>query len=194
MFWTTLATTLLLSPGAAAIDSSALAFKTMMTDHLPLDTRQSPLDSLTFTVGTTHVKLCYGRPSTRGRVMLGGKSVPYGKLWRSGANEPTMIHSDGPLVISGLPLPPGSYSLYSVPDSKSWQVIINRSITQWGHESSYTEAVKAQEVGRVLVESGELSPPLETLTFIAEPGAGETVNLVLEWEGTRVPIPMQPGS
>jgi hypothetical protein len=194
MFWTTLASTLLLGSGAAA-DSGALACKTMMTDHLPLNTRQSPLDSLQFTVGTTHVKLCYGRPSTRGRVMLGGNSVPYGKLWRTGANEPTMIHTDGPLVLASLPLPPGSYSIYSVPDTKTWQVIVNRSITQWGHEASYTEAVKAQELGRVLVESAPLDPPLETLTFVTEPGStGNTVNLVLEWESTRVPIPIQPGS
>ncbi len=61
--------------------------------EMPANRRLSPLDSLTFTVGGSPVKLCYGRPSARGRTMIGGRDVAYGRLWRTGANEPTMIHS-----------------------------------------------------------------------------------------------------
>ncbi|HEX6406601.1 MAG TPA: DUF2911 domain-containing protein, partial [Gemmatimonadales bacterium] len=56
--------------------------------NVPLETRKSPLDSVTFQVSGQRVKVCYGRPSSRGRTMLGGADVPYGKLWRTGANEP----------------------------------------------------------------------------------------------------------
>ncbi|HTS87194.1 MAG TPA: DUF2911 domain-containing protein [Gemmatimonadales bacterium] len=188
----TLLAVLSASAPSVAIQSD-LACITMRTNALPLATRQSPLDSLSFKVGNVSVKLCYGRPSSRGRTMIGGDAVPFGRLWRTGANEPTMIHSTGALVIAGVAVPAGTYSLYTVPGPKTWQVIVNRSITQWGHESQYTAAVKAQEVGRGEVASSALASPVETLTFRAEPGASGATNLLLEWEKTRVTIPIAAG-
>ncbi|HXI19692.1 MAG TPA: DUF2911 domain-containing protein, partial [Gemmatimonadales bacterium] len=188
---------LALTPGhrlpAPAPQADPLACITMNTRGLPLATRQSPLDSIDFTVGGAKVRLCYGRPSARGRTMIGGAAVPFGKLWRTGANEPTMIHTTGPLVIAGVAVPAGTYSIYSVPSATDWQIIVNRSITQWGHESQYTEKVKAQEVGRGTVTSGALASPVETLTFRSDPGKDGAVNLLLEWEKTRVTIPIAPG-
>jgi hypothetical protein len=181
----------LLTPPAPV--QSELACKTMNTDHLPLATRKSPLDSLSFSVGSSRVKLCYGRPSARGRTMIGGEAVPFAKLWRTGANEPTMIHSTGPLVIAGIAVPAGSYSIYTVPDPKKWDVIVNRSITQWGRENFYTAEVKAQEVGHGTAASSTLPDPVETLTFRTEAGSKGTVNLLLEWEKTRVTIPIEAG-
>lgn len=172
---------------------AALACKTMNTDRQPLSRRASPLDSISFKVGTADVKLCYGRPSAKGRTMLGGDAIPFGKLWRTGANEPTMIHTTGPIVVAGIALAAGSYSLYTIPDPTEWHVIPNRSITQWGHESTYTEAVKAQEVGHGTAKSSALATPVETLTFRTEAGAAGAVNLLLEWEKTRVTIPVTPG-
>jgi hypothetical protein len=172
---------------------SELACKTMNTDHLPLATRKSPLDSLSFSVGSSRVKLCYGRPSARGRTMIGGEAVPFNKLWRTGANEPTMIHTTGPLVIAGIAVPAGSYSIYTVPDPKKWDVIVNRSITQWGRENFYTAEVKAQEVGHGTAASSTLPDPVETLTFRTEAGSKGAVNLLLEWEKTRVTIPIEAG-
>lgn len=147
--------------------------------------RKSPLDSLSFKVGASEVKVCYGRPSARGRTMIGGENVPFGKLWRTGANEPTMIHTSGPLVLAGVKVAAGSYSLYSVPGEKSWEIIVNRSVTQWGEESNYTDKVKAQEVGHGTVPVTPTKAPVETFTITAEPAA-----LVLEWEKTRVAIPI----
>jgi hypothetical protein len=162
---------------------------TMNTEKLPLATRKSPLDSLSFNVGSSDVKVCYGRPSLRGRHMLGGNDVPYGKLWRTGANEPTMIHTSGPLVVAGIKVPAGSYSLYTVPNASEWEVIVNKSITQWGEEHNYTDAVKAQELGRGKVKPEALKNPVEVFTITSEPGF-----LVLEWETTRVKIPVKAGS
>jgi hypothetical protein len=156
--------------------------------NVPLAGRKSPLDSLTFKVATQPVKVCYGRPSSRGRVMLGGKDVPYGKLWRTGANEPTIFFNPIPVTVAGLRVPPGVYSLYTVPGPKQWVVIVNRSITQWGKENDYTDRVKAQELGRATVMSDALGSPIETFTIRAEP-AGNNAKLVLEWEKTRVKIP-----
>ena len=115
------------SPALAPADPACV---TMNTKNLPLDKRKSPLDSTSFTVGGNTVKVCYGRPSLRGRQMLGGDAVPFGKIWRTGANEPTMIHATGPITVAGLKLPAGSYSLYTVPGKAEWEVVVNRSTTQ----------------------------------------------------------------
>lgn len=160
--------------------------------NVPLEGRKSPLDSLTFTVASKPVKVCYGRPSSRGRTMLGGASIPFGKLWRTGANEPTIFHAPVPLRVAGLRVPPGVYSLYTVPGSREWEVIVNRSVSQWGEESNYTDQVKAQEVGRAKVKIEALKTPVETFTIKAEP-AGDKAALLLDWEKTRVRIPVQAG-
>jgi hypothetical protein len=167
-----------------------LACITMNTKNLPLATRQSPLDSVSFTVGGKAAKVCYGRPSLRGRKMLGGEAVPYGKLWRTGANEPTMIHTSGPLAIAGIKVPAGSYSLYTVPGPSDWVIIVNRSITQWGEESNYTDKVKGQEVGRANVKAESAAAPVEKFTIRAEPPGSDATALLLEWQTTRVRIPL----
>ena len=155
--------------------------------NVPVPGRKSPLDSLTFKVSSQPVKVCYGRPSSRGRVMLGGENVPYGKLWRTGANEPTVFFTSVPLKVGGIDVAPGVYSLYTVPGKQDWEIIVNRSISQWGEESNYTDQVKAQELGRAKVKSESVSAPIETFTIRPEPD-GPNANLVLEWEKTRVKI------
>jgi hypothetical protein len=192
MLFALLSTALLAAPGVSPAPDP-MACITMNTEHLPLASRKSPLDSTSFKVGAASVKLCYGRPSARGRTMIGGEAVPYGKLWRTGANEPTMIHTTGPLVIAGVAVPAGTYSIYTIPDPTTWHVIVNRSITQWGIESQYTDKVRAQEVGHGMAQSSALSSPVETLSFRTEPGPAGTVNLLLEWEKTRVTIPIAAG-
>lgn len=162
----------------------------MNTDRLPLNRRASPLDSLTFMVGKAEVKLCYGRPQLKGRKMIGGDAVPYGKIWRTGANEPTMLHTTGPLMLGRLMLAPGSYSIYSVPGEKTWEIIVNRSITQWGHESQYTDKVKAQELGRTKADAEPLSAPVEKLTFTVTPSEKDAKALVLTWDMAKVTIPL----
>ncbi len=159
--------------------------------NVPLAGRKSPLDSLTFTIASKPVKVCYGRPSARSRTMLGG-TIPFGKLWRTGANEPTIFYAPVPLRVAGLSVPPGVYSLYTVPGPKEWEIIVNRSTAQWGEESRYTDEVKAQELGRAKVKSEVLKKPVETFTIKAEP-AGNKAALLLDWEKTRVRIPVETG-
>ena len=161
--------------------------------NVPLEGRKSPLDSLSFTIASKPVKVCYGRPSSRGRTMLGGTSIPFGKLWRTGANEPTIFYAPVPLRVAGLNVPPGVYSLYTVPGSREWEVIVNRSISQWGEEGSYTDEVKAQELGRAKVKSEALKTPVETFTIKAEPSGNKAAVLLLDWEKTRVRIPVENG-
>ena len=157
---------------------------------MPTEERLSPLDSITFRIDQHVVKVCYGRPSARGRTMLGGKEVPYGKLWRTGANEPTMIHTPVPLSVAGIEIGPGSYSLYTIPGEGEWVVIVNSSITQWGHIAEYSSKVKAQEMGSAEVHRDWLDDHVEKMTFRTEAGSDGATLLVLEWEHTRVSIPI----
>ena len=168
------------------------ACQVMNPDRVPAKGRKSPLDSLTFTVGNKPVKLCYGRPSSRGRVMVGGEAVPFGKLWRTGANEPTIFYNPLPITVAGMKVPAGVYSLYTVPGATQWEIIVNRSTSQWGEEHNYTPEVQAQEVGRATVRSEALADPIEVFTIRAEPGANGAATLLLEWEKTRVRIPLKP--
>jgi hypothetical protein len=174
----------------AASSSIAPADTTCPHRNVPLEGRKSPLDSMSFKIADQSVKVCYGRPSSRGRMMLGGADVPYGKLWRTGANEPTIFYAPVPLRVAGIAVKPGVYSLYTVPKAGEWEIIVNRSISQWGKEDQYTDQVKAQEVGRGKVKSESINQPIETFTIRAEP-AGKNESLVLEWEKTRVRIPIQ---
>lgn len=152
--------------------------------------RLSPYDSLLFTVGGEAAMLCYGRPSVRDRVVF-GELVPYGELWRTGANEPTTLHISVPARIAGVAVEPGSYSIYTVPSEDGpWEVVVNASTSQWGHESRYPP-VADQEVGRGTAPAERLEEPVETMTIQAEPMGERAAELVLEWENTRVRIPIE---
>jgi hypothetical protein len=165
----------------------------MNTERVPLVGRESPLDSVTFSISGGPVKICYGRPSARGRTMIGGPNIPYGQLWRMGANEPTMIHTSVPLVVAGIYIEPGSYSLYTIPGRGQWRLILNRSISQWGHESNYTALVREGEVGRASVPSERRSGSVEQLTFRVQPAGRDRAVVFLEWERTQVTIPIAAG-
>lgn len=190
MYLTTLVALAALTSGGAAPAGLVAHADTMCPSrNVPIEGRKSPLDSVTFTVSSKPIKVCYSRPSARGRTMLGGKQIPYGKLWRTGANEPTIFFTQIPLYFAGIQVPAGVYSLYTIPGPREWFIIVNRSTTQWGEESNYTSKVKGQELGRTPVERKGLKPPVETFTIRGEPG-NTAGSLVLEWESTQVRIPV----
>jgi hypothetical protein len=177
-------------PAGARMAAAQLACEP--SPRMPVEGRASPYDSTSFQVGGAAAKICYGRPSARGRTMIGGDAVPFGRIWRTGANEPTILHLSAPISFAGLPLQAGSYSIYTIPTAADWTVIVNRSTDQWGHESQYTEAIQAQEVGRATVPSEQLDEHVETFT-IRPVARGNDVDLLLEWERTRVTIPVRAG-
>ncbi|MBX3146214.1 MAG: DUF2911 domain-containing protein [Gemmatimonadales bacterium] len=155
--------------------------------------RASPLRSVTFELGSTRVKVCYGAPASRGKRRLGSPDVPYGHLWRTGANEPTTIRSSGPIAIAGMPVVEGNVSLYTVPGPETWEIVVNRATKQWGREQDYTESIARQEVGRTIVPAGTLDPPSDRLTFAFE-GMNDDSNsgtLILRWESTEVRLPIR---
>ena len=94
-------------------------------------------------------------------------------------------------LIAGVKVGPGKYSIYSVPNEKEWEIIVNRSTSQWGHESTYTKEVQAQEVGRGKAQVQKLTKPVETFTIVPHPAPGEAQHLYLDWETTRVVVPVK---
>lgn len=158
--------------------------------RMPLPDRPSPYDSTSVQLGQTQAKVCYGRPSARDRQIFGGL-VPYDTLWRTGANEPTIIHLPVAAEIAGIAVEPGSYSIYTVPGREEWTVIVNASTSQWGIETSYTPEVRAEEVGRATVPAESIDEHVETFVIRSEPQGDAGSDLVLEWENTRVRVPVR---
>ena len=150
--------------------------------------RPSPLDSSVVEIGGATVKLCYGRPSARGRQIMGGL-VPFGEPWRLGANEATTIHVPFAAEIAGVRVGPGAYTLYAIPGESSWRIVVNRGAERWG--VPIDEQVRAQDVGTGTANVEKLNEPVETLTLRFAPARGSTTELVIEWERTRVRVPVR---
>lgn len=151
--------------------------------------RVSPLATVRAPVGDGALELCYSRPIARGRRVFGGL-VPYGTPWRLGANEPTRLYLDRAVLLGDVRLEPGRYSLYVTPDSAHWQFHVSRSVLHWGNDIS--AAVQAREVGRVTVPVAPLAQPVDSFTIRPEPGPGDGLRLVFEWEQTAAALELHP--
>ena len=160
-------------------------------DAARLAQRASPLDSAATRVGDATIKVCYSRPAARGREVMGGL-VPWGEPWRLGANEATTIHVPVAAGIAGVRVEPGSYTLYAIPTDTSWQVVVNRGVERWG--IPINAQVRAQDVGSATVPVETLSEPVESLTLRFGPAVAGATELIIEWERTRVRIPVRRAS
>ena len=149
--------------------------------------RPSPLDSVRVGLGGTDAKLCYGRPSAEGRAMIGGEH-PFGAPWEMGANEPTTLHLPFPARVGSLDLSPGSYSLYAIPGASAWTVVVNGNPDRWG--TPLSADVRASDLGSFPVTPRSRDPFVETLTFSFRPADERRGDLVYEWEGITLSIPV----
>jgi hypothetical protein len=137
-------------------------------------------------VGFTDVEVVYARPSMRGRKIFGGL-LPFGEVWRTGANTATKVTFSTPVKISGTELPAGSYALYSIPDAREWTVIFNKVTGEWGAYSYKQE----NDALRVKAKPVALTVPVETFTIDINDVRTESATLNLEWEKTRVPVKLE---
>lgn len=153
-----------------------------------LATRVSPLDSAQIRLPGGTIKLCYGRPSVRGRQVM-DSLVPYGAPWRLGANEPTRLFLPFAAEIAGVPVGRGVYTLYVVPRATEWEIHVNRAVDRWG--IPIDSLVTRKDVGKGTVAVEVLSQPVEQLTMRFGAANGGATELVVEWEKTRVRIPIR---
>ena len=148
----------------------------------------SPEDQLTFSQGDLEINVFYNRPKKKGREIF-GVLVPYGKVWRTGANEATTFETNKDLTFEGKKLKAGKYSLWTIPDEDSWTIIFNTEYGQWG--ISYDgEANRKPGLDALKVE---VPPVRQERTFeeftISFEKTGEEAEMVLIWDKTLVAVP-----
>jgi DUF2911 family protein len=128
----------------------------------------------------------YGRPSMRGRRIM-GNLVPFGRVWRTGANAATTLVTEVDLEIAGHRIPRGTYTLYTLPGAGAWTLIVNRQTGQWG-----TQYEPTRDLVRIPMRVSRLERPVERFTISLEPARGRDPHtLALTWENTRAWIPFR---
>ena len=132
-----------------------------------------------------NVKVTYGQPSKRGRVIFGGL-VPYGQVWRAGANEATEITFTKDATIDNKVVKAGTYSLFITPEKDKWVIILNSELKQWG--SFGYEKIKSKDVFRTGV-TVEKAPVQEKLTYSFKDESYGTM-LTIAWDDVQVKLPI----
>lgn len=137
---------------------------------------KSPAAKAEGQVGEATITIDYFQPSARGRKIMGGL-VPYGQVWRTGANNATVFTVDKDVKIEGQDLPAGKYSLFTIPDKDEWTIIFNEKADQWGAFNYNPE----DDVLRVKVPAEQTGEFIETFNIDVENN-----QVVLGWENTQV--------
>lgn len=148
----------------------------------------SPQTEITQEVALSQVKLSYARPSAKGRKVF-GDLVPFGEVWRTGANASTKLTFAEDVKIAGNPLKAGTYALYSIPGATEWTIIIH---TNTKHRSLAGDVYKqAEDAFRFKVKPGKTSTFVETFTIEFGDFTTSSANLIVSWENTQVKFPIE---
>src|SRR5579871_435565 len=145
--------------------------------------RPSPAASATCDLGSGKtIKTDYSSPRMKGRKIYGGL-VPYGEVWRTGANEATTFVTSSNVEVGGKEVPAGSYTIFTVPNADKWTLIINKKTGEWGIPYKY----QSDELARVDMNVSKLPSPVEDFTISYEKtGNGCTMNI--DWADTRASV------
>jgi hypothetical protein len=136
------------------------------------------------TLAGKSIVIHYNTPSMRGRKIMGGL-VPYGKVWRTGANPATTLVTSTPIHIGTLALAAGTYTIYTLPGEQDWLFIVNKQIGQWG-----TEYHQDQDLGRVPMQAVPMSSPQEVMSITFEHTTRNSTQLHVRWETTDRYVPI----
>ena len=132
--------------------------------------------------GGKTIKTDYSSPRLRGRKMIGGEN-PYGQVWRTGANEATTFVTSGDVVVGGKSVPAGSYTIFTVPNTDKWTLIVNKKTGEWGIPYKY----ESDELARVDMKVSKLPSPVENFT-IAYDKTATGCTMRLDWDTTRASV------
>jgi Protein of unknown function (DUF2911) len=168
--------------------TAALVMALSLTSNAQIQTPQaSPHAVIEQTVGLTSVKIDYSRPSARGRAVY-GELVPFGRVWRTGANMNTIITFGDDVKIAGKDIKAGKYALYTQPKADSWDVILYNDTNNWGTPEKWDET---KEVVRATVKPEFLSRHVETLTIGMNALDSDFGFLEIAWEKTMVALKIE---
>jgi len=168
---------------------SALSCGLMFATSLPAQTptvdfpAASPACTVKQRIGLTDIEVVYSRPGVKDRTVFGG-IVPYGQVWRTGANNATKITFSTPVKLNGTDIPAGTYALFTIPGADEWTIIINKGAAQWG-AFQYDEKA---DVTRFKVTPVQLAEQIETFMIEFNDIRDESATLDLVWDHLVVPI------
>ncbi len=138
----------------------------------------SPAATATVTVAGGTIDIHYNTPHMRGRKIMGGL-VPYGQVWRTGANPATTLITSVPLKFGDVLVPAGTHTIYTWPTADEWKLIINNETGQWG-----TEYKPEMDLGRTVMKSKPMSAPQEVMSISFENTTATSTELHVRWETT----------
>jgi hypothetical protein len=142
-------------------------------------TLPSPAATTQVTLNGKHIKINYNSPAMRGRKIMGGL-VPYGEVWRTGANPATTLITDTDLKIGTLDVPAGTYTLFTLPSAGQWLFIVSKKTGEWG--IPYPEG---NDLGRTPMTGKTLPAPQESMSLSFENTKGNSTELHVKWETTN---------
>ena len=148
----------------------------------------SPRQKVEQQFSMSNITVDYGRPGVKGRKIF-GDLVPFGKVWRAGANSSTKITFEQSVNFGGKTVSAGTYGLFVIPTEKEWKVILNKDSQQWG---AYTFDEK-QNVVDVTIPVQKLAEKQEWFVIELNPVDDNAVNLVMKWDFTKVELPLKTG-
>jgi len=144
----------------------------------------SPLQTVKQAFGLSEITIEYSRPGVKGRVVF-GDVVPYGKIWRTGANSTTKITFGDDVKIEGVDVKAGTYGFYTIPNKDSWEIMLYKDLTLGGNVEDYKTE---NEVIRVKVKPASLTEKVETYTMGIANVTSTSANIELTWENTKVAV------
>lgn len=145
----------------------------------------SPTQTLKQDFALSSIEVTYSRPAAKGRKIF-GDLVPFGKIWRTGANAATKVTFGEDVKVGGMPVKAGSYAIYSVPTANEWEIIINKGANNSGLSGYKTE----DDVARFKVPSMQLPMMIENFTIILGNLTASSADIQILWENTAVQIPV----
>lgn len=152
--------------------------------------RLSPKDTVRFELNDLKLKVFYNRPFKKGRVIFGGL-VPFNQVWRTGANEATTFETNKPLLIKGMPLAAGKYTLWTVPKDSTWTIIFNSKQYSWGVNSEMKPMWDPNyDVADIEVPVEKLNSAVEQFT-IAFDNSTDSLSLTMAWDDVKITVPLK---
>jgi hypothetical protein len=124
----------------------------------------------------------YSSPRAKGRKIFGGL-VPYGEVWRTGANDATSLVTNANLTADGKDIPAGSFTIFTVPEQDKWALIVNKHTGEWGIPYKY----ESEELARIPMQVSKTSAPVENFTISFDQSGG-ACTLQVSWENTKASV------
>lgn len=168
---------------ASSLGLASFALLSLGGLALAQDKRASPHETVTAAINGKKISVTYGRPFKKGRVIFGGLE-PWGKVWRTGADEATTITLEGDAMIGPLHVIAGTYSLFTIPNEKEWMLVLNKTAKQWG-AFKYEQA---QDYGRAAMKVSRPSATVDQMTIAIEKKNDHEAVLKVMWDDTVASI------